>query len=239
MIEVVKLRKCFGRAVALDGVSFRVERGERVALLGPNGAGKTTLLRILACYLPPSSGRVQVAGVDPASDSMAIRRITGYLPETTPLYPEMRVGEFLRLRARIKGVGWRDRPKRVREALQRCGLRELEGALLGRLSKGEARRVLVADCLLGAPEVLLLDEPTLGIDAVQSEAIRTLIGALDPQPTMLMATHDLAEARALCTRVLILVHGRLAAGGPARELLDGRRSLAEVFGAVTRAGGAP
>jgi ABC-2 type transport system ATP-binding protein len=238
MIEVVNLNKRFGRTVALDKVSFRIERGEKVALLGPNGAGKTTLLRILACFMAPSSGVVRIESLDTARRSLAVRERIGYLPEQSPLYSEMRVGEYLRFRGRLKGVTWRDRQKRIRELAERCGLRGLEGALLGRLSKGEARRVLLADCLLGAPDVLLLDEPTLGVDSVQGDGIRELLMGLSKDQTMLMSTHILDEAKRLCGRVIVLNQGQFVVIGTAAELLGSRTSLSEVFQAAL-AGRAP
>jgi ABC-2 type transport system ATP-binding protein len=232
MIEAANLGKRFGRTVALRDVSFRIERGAKVALLGPNGAGKTTLMRLLAGYLAPTQGRVTIAGFPADRDSMAIRERIGYLPENNALYPEMRVSEYLRFRSSLKGLGGRDRPQRIRELIGQCGLKGLEGALLSRLSKGEARRVLLADCLVAAPELLLLDEPTLGVDALRGAEIRELLRGLAPEQTVLLATHSLEEAQALCNRAMVLIKGRLALADTAANVWGGKASLAEVFRSV-------
>jgi ABC-2 type transport system ATP-binding protein len=211
MIVAHQVNQHFGRVVALDAVSFRIERGEVVALMGPSGAGKTTLLRILATYMAPSSGTVTLDARDTVRDSLEVRRRLGYLPEREPVYPEMRVSEYLTFRARLRGIHGRARRKRIREWLSRLGLMGLESALMGRLAKGETRRVLLADCLIGEPELLLLDEPTLGLDPWNAETIRKVLATLAGERTIVMSTHDPEEAGALCGKLLLLQRGGLAA----------------------------
>jgi ABC-2 type transport system ATP-binding protein len=219
MIRIAQITMRFGPHRALDGVSFDVARGEIAGVVGPNGAGKTTLLRILACYLPPTAGSACVAGLDVVADSLEVRRITGYLPESAPLYTDLRVGEFLQFRARIKGLGSAERRKRIRHVTGRCDLAGLERARLDRLSRGEARRVLLADALLHNPEVLLLDEPTVGMDPDHARRLRELIAGLGGEHTVVLATCNEGETRGVCRRVLRLKAGRLAegaaGGGPA------------------------
>ena len=213
MIVAEKLTKRYGRTMALDGVSFRVEAGEIVGLVGLSGAGKSTLLRVLAGTTLPTRGSASLAGADVVERSMAARHAAGYLPESTPLYRDMRVREFLAYRAGLKGLHWRRRRSRVAAVLELCALQGLENAVLARLSAGEARRVLLADCLVHEPPVLLLDEPTTGLDPVNAEGIRGLISSLAGERTVLLATHDEAEVRTVCTRVLVLDRGRTAVDG--------------------------
>jgi len=211
MIEVGHLSQRFGRVVALKDVSFHIDRGETVALIGPSGAGKTTLLRVLATYMAPTSGSVTVGGHDVVSESLKVRRIMGYMPEKDPLYPEMRVMEYLTFRARLRGLSGRTRTKRLRELIGRCGLAGLERAIMGNLSKGEVRRVLLADCLTAEPEVILLDEPTLGLDPVNTDRLRGLFSQLKAERTVVFSTHDMAEAESLGSRVMVLNRGAVTA----------------------------
>lgn len=231
MIEVSQLRQQFGRVTALRDLSFRIERGEVIGLVGPSGAGKTTLLRVLSTYMAPSSGTVTVGGIDVTADSLGVRRMTGYLPEKDPLYPEMRVMEYLVFRARLRGLSGRTRSKRLRELVGRCGLAGLERALMGNLSKGEVRRVLLADCLLGEPEIVLLDEPTLGLDPINGDRIRASLASMKGHRTVVFSTHDMAEACALSSRVMILNRGSMAAFEPPADLIRrrGASNLAEVI----------
>lgn len=164
IIEVANLTKRFSGRVAVSGVSFTVDRGEIVGLLGPNGAGKSTTMRILSSFLPATSGTVRVAGYDVFTDSLEARRCIGFMPENNPLYPEMRVREYLKFRARLKGLGWRRSRERVGVVMEQCGLTEVSRRIIGQLSKGYRQRVGLADALVHDPEVIILDEPTIGLD---------------------------------------------------------------------------
>lgn len=234
MIRVEHLRQQFGRVAALADVSFAVGRGETVGLIGPSGAGKTTLLRVLSTYMAPTSGTVLMDGIDVVADSLQVRQRLGYLPEKDPVYPEMRVAEYLTFRARLRGLTGRTRVKRIRELIGRCGLSGLEKALMGGLSKGEIRRVLLADCLVGEPEIVLLDEPTLGLDPLNAGRVRSAISRLKGAHTVLFSTHDMNEAESLCTRVILLHRGAIVAVAPPAELASrhGMSSLAEVIKAI-------
>lgn len=227
MIELSHVTQRFGRVAALADVSARLERGQVVALIGASGAGKTTLLRLMAACLLPTEGAIRVDGVDTRSDSRAVRRKVGYLPERDAVYPEMRVLEYLSFRARLKGLSGRARHKKLRELMARCGLQGLEGALLGNLSKGETRRVLLADSLSGTPPVLLLDEPTLGLDPANADRIRSLIAGAGAEGVVVFSTHDWSEAQSLASRVAVLHRGRLAAFDPPAALTA--RAHAEDF----------
>jgi ABC-2 type transport system ATP-binding protein len=234
MIRVSHLTKRYPGRVAVDDVSFEVGRGEVVGFLGPNGAGKTTALRVLAGYLPASSGDVHVAGFDVAAESMEVRRRIGYLPENCPLYPEMRVDEYLRFRARLKGVIPARLRARIDEVKGMCGLGDVGRRLIGQLSKGYRQRVGLAESLVNEPELLILDEPTAGLDPHQIRQVRELIASLSARHTILLSTHILSEAEAICRRVLIIHHGRIAASDTP-ERLRGRlttavRVTAEILG---------
>jgi ABC-2 type transport system ATP-binding protein len=209
MIQVEQLTKRYGQTLALDGISFEVEQGEIVGFLGPNGAGKTTTMRILTCYLPATAGRVAIAGRDVFSDSVEVRRNIGYLPEGVPLYPEMRVREYLAYRARIKEVPERERRKRVEYVMDRCGVADAERKLIGSLSKGYRQRVGLADALVSDPPVLILDEPTIGLDPNQVRLVRDLIRDLGEKHTVLLSTHILPEVEMVCGRVIIIQNGKL------------------------------
>lgn len=239
MIEARELTKRFGRQAAIDGLSFRIDRGDSVALVGPSGAGKTTLLRLMAGYFAPSAGSLSVAGFNMASDSLGARRQVGYLPEADPIYREMRVGEYLQYRACLKGLSGRARTKRLRELVLRCGLAGLERAFLGRLSKGETRRVLLADALVAEPAIVLLDEPAIGLDPDSAERVRALIARHASERTVVFSTHDMAEAERLATKVLVLVRGRCVAfdAAAALKVAGGVASLSEVVARLTRTGG--
>ena len=237
MIQVDHLRQQFGRTTALYDLSFKIGRGETVGLVGPSGAGKTTLLRVLATYMAPTSGTVSIAGHDSVTDSLAIRQMVGYLPEKDPIFPEMRVMEYLTFRAKLRRLTGRTRTKRLRELIGRCGLAGLERAVMGNLSKGEVRRVLLADCLVGEPEVVLLDEPTLGLDPVNGDRIRDSFSHMKEGRTV-FSTHDMAEAESLCSRVMVLNRGVMAAFGPPAELMrqHGVATLGDVIKAIVREG---
>lgn len=228
MIAVRNLTKRFPGTVAVNDVSFDVGRGEIVGFLGPNGAGKTTTMRILAGYLPASGGQVTVAGRDVFRDSLEVRRRIGYLPENVPLYAEMRVQEYLRFRANLKGVPVKTVRRRVNEVMEMCGLLSVRTRIIGQLSKGYRQRVGLADALVHDPELLILDEPTIGLDPNQIRQVRELIGELAEKHTILLSTHILSEVEVTCRRVLIIESGRIvAADSPdnLRKLMKGGQQL--------------
>jgi ABC-2 type transport system ATP-binding protein len=196
---------------ALDDVSFEVKRGEIVALLGPNGAGKTTLMRILTGFLAPSGGDAELAGHSILGASLAARQQVGYLPEGVPLYPDMRVDEYLRYRARLRGVASGERRQRIDSAVEDCGLGDRRNQIIGTLSRGYRQRVGLADAILSRPPILILDEPTVGLDPNQIRDVRDLVRALAREATVLLSTHILSEVEALAARVIILHRGRLVA----------------------------
>jgi ABC-2 type transport system ATP-binding protein len=210
-IDVSRLTKRYDAVTALDDITFDVQRGEIMGFLGPNGAGKTTTLRILTGMLEPTGGTVRIDGLDVAARSLDVRRRIGYLPEHVALYSELRVQEYLGYRAAIKGVPRSRRRARVDEALARCDLAEARRQLIGRLSKGYRQRVALADCLLAQPPILILDEPTVGLDPHQIRQTRELIRALGQAATILLSTHILPEVEMLCHRVTIINKGRIAA----------------------------
>ena len=215
MIEVENLTKRYGRAVAVDGISFKVQRGEILGFLGPNGAGKTTTMRILTCYLPPTEGKAWVAGYDVFEDPLEVKKRVGYIPETPPLYPDMDVQSFLEFCARIKGLPASERQARIDEAMEKCRIGDVRGKLIGRLSKGYRQRVGLAQALVGDPEILILDEPTSGLDPSQIVEIRELILGFRGERTVLVSSHILGEIARTCSRVLIVDRGRLVAeAGP-------------------------
>jgi len=211
MIQVEHLTKRYGPHLAVDDLSFHVRSGEIFGFLGPNGAGKTTTMRILAGFLSASSGTARVGGHDVFTDSLAARRILGYLPENVPLYEEMRVSEYLRLRARLKEVPRREMRERVGRALDRLALGSVRRKLVGHLSRGYRQRVGIAACLLHDPQILLLDEPTLGLDPGQIRETRTLVRELGGEHTILLSSHILPEVEAVCNKVMILSEGKLRA----------------------------
>jgi ABC-2 type transport system ATP-binding protein len=211
MVKVEQLTKRFGAVTAVDGIDFTVEKGEIVGFLGPNGAGKSTTMRMLAGYLPPTSGRASVAGFDILSQSLKAREHIGYLPENVPLYLDMRVAEFLRYRAGLKGVPQRRLTERVGDVLEMCGLDEVGKKIIGRLSKGFRQRVGLADAMIHEPDLLILDEPTIGLDPNQIRLVRDLIRNLRRHHTILLSTHILPEVEMLCSRVIIINKGRIEA----------------------------
>jgi ABC-2 type transport system ATP-binding protein len=217
MITVEHLSKYFGPVLAVRDVSFQVEKNEIVGLLGNNGAGKTTIMRILTTYLPASSGIARVAGFDVLTESGEVRRRIGYLPESIPLYPEMRVAEYLAYRAKLKGVGRKERPGRVAHCLERCRIREVGRRLMGTLSKGYRQRVGLADAMLADPPILILDEPTDGLDPGQKQEALAMLRELGQSHTIMLSSHLLTEVESIVQRVLILRRGHL---GLARKLAD-------------------
>jgi len=211
MIAVTDLTKRYAGRTAVAGISFTVARGEIVGLLGPNGAGKSTTMRILSCFMPATSGTVRVAGFDVFYQSDEVRRRIGYMPENNPLYPEMRVREYLKFRARLKGLNWRRSRERVGTVMEQCGLTEVGRRIIGQLSKGYKQRVGLADALVHEPELIILDEPTLGLDPHQIRAVRQLIKSLAQKHTVLISTHILPEAEMTCNRMLIMYDGKILA----------------------------
>jgi len=223
-IEVCQLTKRYETVTALDQISFEVRAGEIMGFLGPNGAGKTTTLRILTGLLAPSSGSVRINGLDAETRSLPIRRQIGYLPENVALYPELRVEEYLSYRARIKGVARAQRRGRLEEVMDRCSVTDVRRRLIGRLSKGYRQRVALADCLIGHPSILILDEPTVGLDPHQIRQTRELIQSLGKTTTILLSTHILPEVEMVCDRVTIIDRGRIVAVDSPENL---RRNLSE------------
>jgi ABC-2 type transport system ATP-binding protein len=211
VIEVQHLTKRYGRVTAVDDVSFRVERGEIVGFLGPNGAGKTTTMRVITGYMPPTEGRVVVAGFDVFEQPIDAKRRTGYLPETPPLYPDMTVREYLTFVARIKGVPSGERKARVERVMARTAVADMRDRLCGKLSKGYRQRVGLAQAILHNPDVLVLDEPTAGLDPKQIIETRQLIHELAGDHTIILSTHILPEVAQTCQRVVIINKGRVVA----------------------------
>jgi ABC-2 type transport system ATP-binding protein len=211
MIEVKGVTKRFGRITAVDDVSFNVRKGEILGFLGPNGAGKTTTMRILTCFIPPSDGTASVAGHDIFKEPLAIKRKIGYLPEAPPLYPEMTVFDYLNFVARIKGLSGRQRHEQVKKVLDTCSISDVRDQLAGKLSKGYRQRVGLAQALIHDPEILILDEPTAGLDPKQIIETRELIKGLAGQHTIILSTHILPEVSMTCERVVIINQGRVVA----------------------------
>jgi ABC-2 type transport system ATP-binding protein len=232
MIEVSNLTKRYAGRTAVDGISFAVARGEIVGLLGPNGAGKSTTMRVLSGFMPATSGTVRVAGFDVFHDADETRRRIGYMPENNPLHPEMRVREYLKFRARLKGLGWKKSRERVATVMEQCGLSDVGRRIIGQLSKGYKQRVGLADALVHEPELIILDEPTIGLDPQQIRSVRALIKSLAGSHTVLISTHILPEVEMMCGRVLIMLDGRvLASDTPEnlqRRMAGGSQVIAEI-----------
>jgi ABC-2 type transport system ATP-binding protein len=232
MIEVQNLTKRYAGRTAVDDISFTVARGEIVGLLGPNGAGKSTTMRVLSGFIPATSGTARVAGLDVFHDSDEARRRIGYMPENNPLHPEMRVIEYLKFRARLKGLGWAKSRSRVNKVMQQCGLTEVRRRVIGQLSKGYKQRVGIADALVHEPDLIILDEPTIGLDPHQIRSVRGLIKNLAGRHTVLISSHILPEVEMTCSRVLIMFGGKvLASDTPEnlqRRMAGGNQVIAEI-----------
>jgi ABC-2 type transport system ATP-binding protein len=218
VIEVSNLTKDYGTVVAVRELSFSVGKGEIVGFLGPNGAGKSTTLRILAGFLGATSGHVRIAGHDIAAAPLAARRALGYMPESAPLYPELRVAEYLLFRARLKEVPRSKQKAAIGSAMDRAGVAHMAGTVIGHLSKGYRQRVALADALVSDPPLLILDEPTAGLDPNQIREVRALIKDLSGDRTVLLSTHILSEVEATCERALVIDRGQLVAEGTIAEL---------------------
>jgi ABC-2 type transport system ATP-binding protein len=223
------LTKAYGHVLAVDQVSFDVSKGQIVGFLGPNGAGKSTTLKMLTCYLPPTSGTASVNGYDIFHQSQQVREHLGYLPENTPLYTEMKVEEYLDFRGRLRGMDREARRKRIDYVVERCWLQAVRKRVIGHLSKGYRQRVGLADALLHNPAVLILDEPTVGLDPTQIRETRKLIRDLGGDHTVLLSTHILPEVEAICDRAIVIARGRIAAQGTPEELRQSRRLAARVL----------
>jgi ABC-2 type transport system ATP-binding protein len=218
MIEVQQLTKRYGPTLAVSDVSFEVRKGEVLGFLGPNGAGKTTTMRVITGYLPPTSGRVTVAGRDVVEESLEARKHVGYLPENPPVYTDMRVSEYLAFVGRIKGVSRRELRSRVRDVSERCAITDVQPRQIGKLSKGYRQRVGLAQALIHNPDVLVLDEPTAGLDPKQIIETRELIRGLSGQHTVVLSTHILPEVSKTCDRVVVINAGKVVAVGTPEEL---------------------
>lgn len=229
MIVASQLSKAYGAVLAVDRVSFEVSKGDIVGFLGPNGAGKSTTLRMLTCYLPPTSGGATVNGFDIFHESEKVRENLGYLPENVPLYTEMKVDEYLDFRGRLRKMDRAARKKRIDYVIERCWLGGVRRRIIGHLSKGYRQRVGLADALLHNPAVLILDEPTVGLDPTQIRETRKLIRDLRGDHTVLLSTHILPEVEAVCDRAIVIAGGRVAAQGTPDELRNSRRMSARVL----------
>ncbi len=231
-VLVSNLSKSYGDARAVDDITFEVHSGEILGFLGPNGAGKTTTMRIITSYLAPSSGSAEVEGHDVTRDSLAVRKLVGYLPEQNPLYLDMNVLEYLDYSAELQGMNRSLIPRRRREMVDVCGLGEMKHKDIGQLSKGYRQRVGLAAAMIHDPRVLILDEPTSGLDPNQIVEIRSLIQNLGKEKTVILSTHILPEVQATCDRVIIINRGRIAADGPIadlqRSLQGGEKIVVEV-----------
>lgn len=234
MIKVEHLAKRYADVYAVNDVSFEVHQGEIVGLLGPNGAGKTTTMRILTCYMPATSGSATVAGYDVFRESINVRKQIGYLPENVPLYPEMRVREYLLFRAKLKKLPSRERKTKIDECIEKCRITEVQNQIIGTLSKGYRQRVGLADTLVHDPKILILDEPTIGLDPNQIRQVRQLIKELGAKHTILLSTHILPEVEMLCERVIIINKGKIVAmdtpANLAIQLRAGNNLVLEVRG---------
>lgn len=242
MIEVQKLTKWYGRLLAVDNISFHVPKGNIVGFLGPNGAGKSTTLKILTCYQPATSGAAVVAGYDVLKESLQVRQNIGYMPELVPLYPEMRVQEYLLFRAALRDIPRRQRRAAVDRAAERCWLSHPDDMMrrrVGELSRGYKQRVGLAEVLLHNPPVLVLDEPTIGLDPAQIRAMRELIRQLGQEHTVILSSHILAEVEQTCNQLIIIAGGTIAASGTPAELRQRvtgpSRIIAEMQGAPAEA----
>jgi ABC-2 type transport system ATP-binding protein len=239
MIEVDRLTKYYGNHAAIRDVSFTAEAGQILGFLGPNGAGKTTTMRMLTGFLPATDGTAHIAGHEIFAEPLAARRAIGYLPETPPLYPEMTVRSYLHFVAKIKDVPRSECKQAVDRAVERCGLSEVYRRVIGDLSKGFRQRVGLAQAIVHDPPVLILDEPTVGLDPIQVREIRSLISNLaapergESRHTVILSTHILNEVEAICERIILINQGRKALDKPLAELVEGGQSLEEVFARAT------
>ncbi len=239
MIKVEGLTKRYARNVAVNDISFEVQKGQIVGFLGPNGAGKTTTMRVLTCFLPPTAGTAEVAGYDVLKAPMEVKKRIGYLPETPPLYPEMEVVEYLRFVGSLKGIGKTDLNRRVDEVIERCALGDVRLRLIGKLSKGFRQRAGLAQAIIHNPDVLILDEPTAGLDPKQIIETRQLIKKLAGDHTIILSTHILPEVEQTCEQVVIISKGKLVATDSVENLTNRLRGSEAVAVEVESLGDAP
>src|SRR6202167_1499840 len=228
MIKVEGLTKRYARNIAVDNISFEVEKGQIVRFLGPNGGGKTTTMRVLTCFMPPTSGTATVAGFDVQENPMEVKRRIGYLPETPPLYPDMEVIEYLDFVGRIKGINPADLPKRISEVTEKCAIGDVRKKLIGKLSKGYRQRVGLAQAIIHNPDVLILDEPTAGLDPKQIIETRDLIHSLAGAHTIILSTHILPEVEHICQQVIIINKGKVVATDSVENLQNRARGAESV-----------
>src|SRR5882724_269414 len=229
MITVKNLTKRYARTVAVDHISFEVQKGQIVGFLGPNGAGKTTTMRILTCFLPPTDGSANVAGFDVLEQPMEVKKRIGYLPETPPLYPEMEVVEYLTFVGKLKGLSGNELTRRVGEVSERCAVTDVSKKLIAKLSKGYRQRVGLAQAIIHNPDVLILDEPTAGLDPKQINETRDLIKSLAGDHTIILSTHILPEVEQTCETVIIINKGRLVAKDSVNNLQNRARGAEQLF----------
>jgi len=239
MIKVQGLTKRYPRTVAVDNISFEVEKGQIVGFLGPNGAGKTTTMRVLTCFLPPTEGTANVAGFDVLEHPEEVKKRIGYLPETPPLYPEMEVDEYLTFVGQLKGISSKDIKGRVDEVMGRCAIGDVSKKLIAKLSKGYRQRVGLAQAIIHNPDVLILDEPTSGLDPKQIIEIRELLKSLSGEHTIILSTHILSEVEQSCERVIIISQGKLVAIDSVANLTNRLRGQEQVAIEVESADGSP
>ena len=237
MIKVEGLTKRYARTVAVDDISFEVQKGQIVGFLGPNGAGKTTTMRVLTCFLPPTAGTAHVAGFDVLEQALEVKKRIGYLPETPPLYPDMEVSEYLTFVGKLKGLASADVPKRVNDVCDRCAITDVKTKLIGKLSKGYRQRVGLAQAILHNPDVLILDEPTSGLDPKQIIETRELIRSLAGDHTIILSTHILPEVEQSCERVIIINKGKLVAQDTVENLTNRLRGSESVALEITATNG--
>ncbi|MDV5121136.1 MAG: ATP-binding cassette domain-containing protein [Candidatus Scalindua sp.] len=237
MINVKNLTKRYVNINAVDNITFNVEENETVGLLGPNGAGKTTTMRILTCFMPATAGTATVAGFDVFTDSLNVRQQIGYLPENVPLYLDMRVNEYLMFRAKLKNIPRRERRKKIDYCLDLTGIRDVQNQITGTLSKGYKQRVGLADTLIHDPKILILDEPTIGLDPNQIMQIRQVIRGLGEKHTVLLSTHILPEVEMVCDRIMIIDKGKIVAMDTPANLMKQLKSSSNVILEIKGDGG--
>jgi len=237
MIKVESLTKRYARTVAVDEISFEVEKGQIVGFLGPNGAGKTTTMRVLTCFMPPTAGTARVAGFDVQKQPMEVKKRIGYLPEAPPLYPEMEVAEYLTFVGRIKGVPKAELGQRIAEVSERCAITDVQAKLISKLSRGYRQRVGLAQAIIHNPDVLILDEPTAGLDPKQIIETRHLIKGLAGNHTIILSTHILSEVEQTCQKVIIISKGKLVATDSVQNLTNRLRGSESVAVEVDTPGG--
>jgi ABC-2 type transport system ATP-binding protein len=236
MINVRSLTKTYDQTIAVDDISFEIQKGEIVGFLGPNGAGKTTTMKVITCFMPPTAGDITVDGMDVMEHSLAIRKKIGYLPEQNPLYNDLDVIEYLRFVAELRGIPKENHDARIREMIEVCGLKSVIGRNISELSKGYRQRVGLAQALIHEPEILILDEPTSGLDPNQIVEIRNLIKKIGKEKTVILSTHILPEVQATCNRAIIIDQGKIVADGTLSDLQAAFHGLERISLEIKAAG---